>query len=239
MGGLPFDGEPEIVTFVRGDACNAQATLAIISAPLEDEAESITDSLIAQARAELGAQLGDELHVERRTLGSGHDAMQIHGRITDGSGEVVVLRILAVPLGDRGIVVIHAAQEAADDELLWAGVVAGLHVDDGRPWWHYAGFGALLLIVLLVGRTLIAGRGPRSMAPGGFGTRALDDGPWSRPTEHAAAPMPSPSTSAAPGAVEPSSAPAPAPAQVRAASTAPQIPGLRSTLPPSGRWGEN
>ena len=206
--------------------------LTFVAGDLSESQHGFTPAQMKQARQQLTARLGDNFTMVRERIGSGEEGLTVttHTELSDGS--FLTTRILAVPLGDRGIIVVRMGPADKDDESEWVALVAGLHSRGGLPWlWIGGGVAGLLLLVLL----LRSGRSapvPVTAPSRDLGARFTPP-PWQQDGAGApgAAHAPSGSTPLRGSAV-------PKPTGAEQSAAAPAVPGLKSTLPASGRWGQ-
>jgi hypothetical protein len=202
-----------------------------VAGDLSESQEGFTTAQMQQARQQLTARLGENFTMVKQRIGSGEEGLTITTNVELPSGGFLTTRILAVPLGDRGLILVRMAPAEHDDETEWVALVASLHSTSGLPWlWIGGGVAGLFLLVLGIrsgGRAPTVSSGPTR----DLGARFTPP-PWQQ--DGAIAPGASMPGAGANTALRGSSVPKPPAPEAAGAAGGP---GLKSTLPASGRWG--
>ena len=202
--------------------------MLVLIAGKSKEFNEVSEAKIQQAREKIES-LGAEGQITRTHTVDGTEAVEMVVTASNRGFEGVVYT-LAVPKGMEGLVVSYMVRDESGDSAGWAQLKGSVRYSPGPaiPTWVWmAAGGVVLLFLLLTLRPRTAPARRVATLPGhgaGFGDLA------SRPL----------GADPSMGARGPSAAAVPPPPSpvVRAPEPAPQIPGLRSTLPPSGRWGK-
>lgn len=210
--------------------------------PTEAEWQEIYQALNAAGAA--------EANVAPTVLTDGSEAVQIDMMRETPDGGAMSSHVLVVPKGDSAFMMMYAVLAEEGDDSGWAALKGSVRHDGGLglPLWLVPVAGILLFVVFWFVRTGPSQPVGRVVVPesglGGVGAAGFGGSPPSRsrpafggqlPTAGRGAP-PTPGRPAAPAPTHVPGVPAPVPGA--SPDPNPQIPGLRSTLPPSGRWGK-
>ncbi len=226
---------------MKGAPTSPDAVLTFVAGDLSESQHGFTPAQMKQARQELTARLGDDFTLMRQRIGSGEEGLTVTTRVELSDGSFLTTRILAVPMGDRGIIIVRLGPAEHDDETEWVALVASLHSQDGLPWlWIGGGVAGLFLLVLLL-RSVRSAPTTSNAPTRDLGARFTPP-PWQQDGVGAPGGASMPGAGASmPGAganmpLRGSSVPKP-PASEPAGAAG--VPGLKSTLPASGRWGHS
>ena len=208
-----------------------------------EEADMPTESEWHEIRQSLNAAGAAEADVAPTTISDGSEAVQIQMMRETPDGGNVSSHVLIVPKGDSAMMMMYAVPTEEGDNSGWSTLTSSVsYAGGGFPLWIIPVGGILLFLVFWMVKT-----GPSQpvgrvvVQDGGFrGTGPSSDPAMSRPAfsggqlPTAGSAMPPPGSRPAPATHVPG---VPTPTG-GSPDPSPQIPGLRSTLPPSGRWGK-
>jgi len=258
FGGLPVDGVPEIKAYTSGEAGHPDGLIVVARVNLTRTITTAKE-LGLDRLERIRERLPDGAEVHATKVGS-RDALEIRiPRAGDDSDRTV--HVLSVAVGDYVVVLSMDTSDESfrDSSALWRAMVTSLKIEPGMNkglLFGLIGAGGLLALFLLskVGKRMAnetpeyTGRFKRFQEGGGVGP--LDTGPGLPPrqaAEFGRRPKVLP-TSAPPSTGEASFAGARPMAPSRTPTSpavtrptprgTPARPGLKTTRPQSGRWGD-
>lgn len=217
-------------------------TALVILAGDTENAAMPTEAEWAKIRGALNGE-GVLRRAVATTLPDGSDAIELEMARELEYGAGMVVYTLAVPKGDNAFMMSYLVMDEAGDPAGWSALTASVrHTGGGLPVWAFGAAGVFVLGLLVfftrgssrapVGRVVVPDAGYQSPAA------ALTPSPLGKSTRPAFGGQMPAARGATPSMAYAPPAAAPPVLGARTPEPAPQIPGLRSTLPPSGQWGK-